>query len=478
MVEMLGGRPVDARVDTSRWNLFASGALGLAALTIGCGPVIGAPEGDTDDPSDPTESTNPSDPSGPDPTQGECVEESDCSYGYSCINNFCQYDCYCGCGASPPPSSQLRCSEGPGYECYGDYDCAEDELCEYGSCQPDPDPDPIDCSAIPLRATSIELVFGSESDSPVRSLQFADVSPAPGVDLLVGRDVTIERVTDGANGEIVVDSPGEIFEFAAGDADGDGVVDIVTAQGDGSLRFWRGSDGELLDVGVVQIVGIARAVFIADRDADGVRDVYAHVDRDVFVLPTIEGVPLGEPVRLLEDRVDDVAPFDAKGDGEIELLFAEGGSLWVYRELQSPAPEVLYESSNLFSPIVVGDFSGDAEPDAAAFTDQNEQITLVGEIATTPGLAELSTPQTASAAGDIDGDGRADLVILEPEVGSVLVRFGADAGAPGEPRPPFRCDTRYAIEAVGSRIAVGDIDGDGRAELAVADGWRVILVRF
>lgn len=486
---MLGGRPVDARVDTSRWNLFSSGAwsTGIAVAALACGPVIGTPEGDTDDPSDPTESTNPSDPSdpsdpsGPDPTQGDCVSDSDCSYGYSCIDSFCQYDCYCGCGASPPPGSQLRCSEGPGYECYGDYNCADDEFCdEYGSCQPDPEP--VDCRSIPVSAASFELLFTADADAVVSELRFADVWAAePGLELLAARGPTLELATSSGKGAILVQTTDDIISFATGDLDGDAVLDIVTAEdGDGAiLRFWRGVDGGFVATEIAQPLVGARELFIADRDADGVSEVYAHADRDLLVFPSTQGVPLGEGLRLLDDRVDQVAPLDTKGDGEIDFLFTESGSIWIYRELQSPEPDELYGTdADLFAPIVVADFSGDAEPDAATFSNQGEQVTFVGEVGTTPGLADLSTAQTHSSAGDIDGDGRADLVILEPEVGSVLVRFGADAGASKGLDAPFRCDTRYAIEAVGHRIAAGDFDGDGRAELAVADGGLVLLVRF
>jgi hypothetical protein len=468
-----------ARVDTSRWNLFRAGAwsAGIAVAAMACGPVIGSPQGETDDPTGETDPSGPTDPSDPtiDPTQGECSDSQDCPYGYDCVNNFCEYNCYCGCGSQPPPpGSQLRCSEGPGYECYSDSDCGPEEICnDYGSCDPVPDA----CAGIPIAPTTIELVFNSRSDAPVESLQFADVSPEPGAELLVARDATIERVVGEASGEIVVHTQSSLVAFATGDLDGDGVVDIVTAEDDGSIRFWWGSKGGFVDSGLVQSLVGVRALFVEDRDGDGARDLYAVAHRDLFVFPTVEGTPLGDGVRLLEEQVDALAVFDAKSDGEAEVLFADGPIFSVYRELQSPTPEPIHQTiEEVLGSLVVGDYDGNGEPDAVGFT-ASEQVTFVGEIATWPALTEVANAPTSAAAGDIDGDGRADLARLERS-GGITVRYGSHAGIPKGLVPPFRCDSQYTIDGAADQIAAGDTDGDGRAELAVADGARVTLVRF
>jgi hypothetical protein len=90
------------------------------------------------------------------------------------------------------------------------------------------------------------------------------------------------------------------------------------------------------------------------------------------------------------------------------------------------------------------------------------------------------------AVGDINGDGYADLIIGAPSnapggrsnAGSVFVIFGSSTGIPAvnpctglNGTNGFELDSPTSGEIFGNSIAVGDINGDGKADIIVGTAW-------
>src|SRR5712691_3967337 len=66
------------------------------------------------------------------------------------------------------------------------------------------------------------------------------------------------------------------------------------------------------------------------------------------------------------------------------------------------------------------------------------------------------------AVGDFDGDGRADLAISDAATDEVVIE-------PGRGDATFAPDRRYAVGSGPGQLVVGDFNGDGKQDLAVVD---------
>ena len=89
------------------------------------------------------------------------------------------------------------------------------------------------------------------------------------------------------------------------------------------------------------------------------------------------------------------------------------------------------------------------------------------EVARAPGWGlETGLRQARPTLGDVDGDGRTDLVVAT-ESGDVLTFLGT-----GDRGTPLARAEAWDGPSVSSRLApaLGDLDGDGRLDLLVSDG--------
>jgi hypothetical protein len=108
--------------------------------------------------------------------------------------------------------------------------------------------------------------------------------------------------------------------------------------------------------------------------------------------------------------------------------------------------------------VAPGDVDGDGRADLVAFRAGDSTLTIVGASRRT---VAFPSAITVSGAGDLDGDGRADLAIGLPLLCEVRVLYGGDTDATAAIALAPACENAAATGA-------GDLDGDGRAELVVA----------
>jgi hypothetical protein len=304
---------------------------------------------------------------------------------------------------------------------------------------------------------------------------------------------------------------------AAGDVDADGTPDVIAgAPGAGSALVLGGRDGSILLELAAENAGdfFGREVGDAgDVDGDGHADVFVGAPRHdgargaVYLFSGSDGSRL---VTLRGERAGDrfgAAAAATTAGGELTLAIGapdagpdRGGRVYVYRgrlgaesaRLERPAfvleaDDTGAELGGMFA-SVVGDVDGDGRADIYA-TDFSNQARgpSTGRAYVWSGtdgrLLHTFTGERAgdgfgigaADAGDIDGDGRADLAIgawqhgsAAPSGGRIYLYSGAGA--------LIRTWTGQVMgETLGfDTTGLGDVDGDGIGDLLVTSAWAPV----
>ena len=168
-----------------------------------------------------------------------------------------------------------------------------------------------------------------------------------------------------------------------------------------------------------------------------------------------------------------VAVGDVNGDGKLDLAVADnnGNTLGQVSIFLGNGDSSFGAATNFAAQggpvsVAMGDLNGDSKLDLAVVNHSSHSVSILlgvgdGSFSAATNYA-VGTHPLSIAMGDLNGDGKADLAVANQDSNNVSILINNGSGS-------FSTAPNLAVGTNPRSIAMGDLNGDGKPDLAVAN---------
>jgi hypothetical protein len=274
----------------------------------------------------------------------------------------------------------------------------------------------------------------------------------------------------------------EVTSLQVGDFNGDKRLDLAfygtPAEVVILFNEGHGSFGSAKRINCGDAVESGTALTVGDLNRDGRDDLALLESNELLLVYQGEGGKLGEPERLPHTASNPrmLRAVDLDGDGGDDLVILDGGSDDPFRVRFSAPGGTLGPEERFLAEqpraIAFAQIDGKAGIDLLSIESQSGRarvLTLDDAESDEPGkrgrlifypLPPGNERGRSLAVGDLDGDGKTDVVVTDPANAQFLVYRQTGRSGLGA------CETFPGLVG-GKTVRLADLDGDGKAEVVV-----------
>lgn len=247
------------------------------------------------------------------------------------------------------------------------------------------------------------------------------------------------------------------------------------------LPMIKGAYGNPITLVVADLDGDGKPDIAAENSDSGFISIFRNLGSSGILTTNSFGPRMDIPAQT---GMEGLAVQDLNADGKPEIVTANGNSntISIFPNLStigniSFASRVNYAAGNGTLDVVIADLDGDGNPDVAADNINDGTVSVfrnlgsAGTITTNSFASQVAFPGVTQCrritVGDFDGDGKLDIATANWTSDQISVLRNTTSG-PGITSNSFAPPVNFATGGWANNLVTGDLNGDGKLDIVVA----------